>query len=79
MAINSRCKGRKSATCKRSKRRCLWATGSKRSFCRKRRTSRYNAKCKGRKSATCRLAKRRCLWASGSKRAFCRKRRTRRH
>ena len=34
------CKGRKSKSCKTAKKKCLWANGSKRSFCRKRKTTR---------------------------------------
>ena len=36
----SMCKGRKLKKCKTSKKRCLWASGSKRSFCRKRKSTR---------------------------------------
>ena len=32
------CKGRKATACRSSKKRCLWASGIKRSFCRKRNT-----------------------------------------
>lgn len=35
------CKGRKSRTCKTAKKKCLWASGTKRSFCRKRKTRRH--------------------------------------
>lgn len=34
------CKGRKVTKCKSSAKTCLWANGSKRSFCRKRSKSR---------------------------------------
>lgn len=34
------CKGRKNKHCKTAKKKCLWAHGSKRSFCRKRKTMR---------------------------------------
>ena len=36
----SKCKGRKIKHCKTAKKKCLWAHGSKRSFCRKRKTMR---------------------------------------
>jgi len=35
------CKGRKNKTCRRAKKTCRWASGPKRSFCRKRRTRRH--------------------------------------
>ena len=34
------CKGRKLSSCKTSKKKCLFAKGSKRSFCRKRKSTR---------------------------------------
>ena len=34
------CKGRKSRNCKTAKKKCLWASGTKRSFCRKRKSTR---------------------------------------
>ncbi len=34
------CKGRKSTTCKTAKKKCLWAHGSKRAYCRKTRSTR---------------------------------------
>jgi hypothetical protein len=34
------CKGRKLSGCKTSKKKCLWAKGTKRSFCRKRKVTR---------------------------------------
>ena len=34
----SQCKGRVQKKCKTAKRKCLWANGSKRSFCRKRKS-----------------------------------------
>ncbi len=37
---HSACKGRKSKNCKTAKKKCLWAHGSKRSFCRKRKSTR---------------------------------------
>lgn len=36
----SKCKGRKTKHCKTSKKKCLWAHGTKRSFCRKRKSTR---------------------------------------
>lgn len=38
---HQRCRGRKRTTCRRSKKRCLWASGTKRSFCRKRKSRRH--------------------------------------
>lgn len=35
----TKCKGRKQNKCKTSKKKCLWANGTKRSFCRKRKTT----------------------------------------
>lgn len=36
----SKCKGRKNKYCKTAKKKCLWAHGTKRSFCRKRKSIR---------------------------------------
>ena len=33
-----KCQGRKNKNCKTSKKKCLWAHGTKRSFCRKRKS-----------------------------------------
>lgn len=35
-----KCQGRTRKSCKTAKKKCLWATGSKRSFCRKSRSRR---------------------------------------
>lgn len=40
----SKCKGRKHSRCKTSKKKCLWAHGTKRSFCRKRKSTRRHRK-----------------------------------
>ena len=35
------CRGRKNKSCRTSKKKCLWASGTKRSFCRKRKTRKH--------------------------------------
>lgn len=34
-----KCQGRKNKNCKTAKKKCLWAHGTKRSFCRKRKST----------------------------------------
>lgn len=40
----SKCKGRKNKQCKTAKKKCLWARGTKRSFCRKKKSTRKSTR-----------------------------------
>ena len=66
------CAGRKKSKCSKS---CKWASGSKRSFCRKRKNKERGAK---KPASPCASLKRKachpptCTWAKGKSRKFCR-------